>query len=627
VRPLTELTKKEKKEWAWNQEAQKAFEELKQWFTMAPILVRFDPTRPAIIETDALHLALGAVLSLQYKENRIHLVVFHSRKFQPAEIDYEIHDKEILAVVDVFKHWQSYCEGAVHKIQVLSDHQNLGYFTTTKVLNRRQARWAQELVGVDFRIYYRPGAQNGNPDALSRCSEYRLEKGGVENQPITTVLQEKHLDKESLNERRSHSFICSLAQLTSLPTRKWSEGFLKKVQEKGGEDAAYREAKKEAETEELTPKGRKIRDKTVEIKSGLLYWRNLLWVLEGVVQQILESKPDTKVAGHMGQDKTIKLIQRNFWWPKMNERIIDFVRSCPQCQQNKASWYQPYGQSSLLELPYIPWQSIAMDFITELPTSEGSDQLWVIVDRFTKMAHFIPLQENATMDLAVVFAREGWKHHGLHTDCIVSDRDSRFTSQIWKEFLQLLGIRLRMSTAFHPQTDGQRERLNQTIETYLLTFVRKEQDDWVRLLPMAEFAYNNSTTTGNGMSPFYANYSLHLVALHPTSTEPLNLVCKVDAHWINTVHDESNKGLEEAQELMQWYTDPSRNLSPAYQVGDLVMLRGRNIKTRRPSKKLDQMNHGPFQIEKIISPLAVCLTLPRKWKIHNVFHISLLEPY
>lgn len=157
-------------------------------------------------------------------------------------------------VVDAFKHWRRYCKGAVHQIQVLSEHQNLEYFTTTKVLNRRQARWAQELAGVDFRIYYRPGAQNGQTDALSRRSEYCPEKRGVENQPITTVLQEKHLDKESLNERRSHSFICSSPCLTSLPTRKWSEGFLKKVKEKGGEDAAYREAKTEVETEELAPK-------------------------------------------------------------------------------------------------------------------------------------------------------------------------------------------------------------------------------------------------------------------------------------------------------------------------------------------------------------------------------------
>jgi len=155
ARPLTELTKKERKEdWARNREAQAAFEEVKQWFTAAPILAHFGPTRQVIIESDASDFALGAVLSQRDEENRLHPVAFHSRKFQPAEINYKIHNKELLAVVDAFKHWRRYCEGATHQVQVFSDHQNLEYFTTTKVLNQRQARWAQELDGIDYRIYY-----------------------------------------------------------------------------------------------------------------------------------------------------------------------------------------------------------------------------------------------------------------------------------------------------------------------------------------------------------------------------------------------------------------------------------------------------------------------------------------
>jgi len=206
--------------------------------------------------------------------------------------------------------------------------------------------------------------------------------------------------------------------------------------------------------EKTSPKDRKVKELSCE--NDLLYRRNLLWVPKGLVQEIIESEHDRKVAGHMGQDKTIELIRRNFWWPKMDERIIDFVRSCPECQQNKASRHPPYGLSSPLELPYAPWRSIAMDFITELPVSEECDQLWVVIDRFTKMAHFLPLKKNkkTTADLAVVFAKEVCKYHGLPAD-IVSDRDSRFTSEAWKEFLQLRGIRPRMSTAFHPQTDGQ----------------------------------------------------------------------------------------------------------------------------------------------------------------------------
>ena len=159
------------------------------------MLAHFDPTKQVIIETDTSDFAIGTVLSQRDEENRLHHVAFHSRKFQSGEINYEIHDKELLAVVDVFKHWRCYCKGATHQVQVFSDHQNLEYFTTTKVLNRRQARWAQELAGIDFRIYYRPDTQNGKPDALSRHSKYRPKKGGVENQPIKMVLRKNHFEE------------------------------------------------------------------------------------------------------------------------------------------------------------------------------------------------------------------------------------------------------------------------------------------------------------------------------------------------------------------------------------------------------------------------------------------------
>jgi hypothetical protein len=413
ARPLTELTKMEAgRKWAWNEHAEDTFRELKKRFTTAPVLAHFDAQRPIVIETDASDFAIGAILSQRDGENRLHPVAFHSRKFQPAEINYEIHDKELLAIVDTFKHWQRYCEGATHQVQVFSDHQNLEYFTTTKVLNRRQARWAQELAGVDFRIYYRPGSQNGKPDALSRRSEYRPEKGAIENQPITTVLGEKHF------ERKNSSFISSSARLSSLPTKKWNQNFLGKVRKAAAKDPVYQQGSEQAAAEEKQPS-----EKTVlRIEDELLYQGNLLWVPEGLTQKVMESEHDTKITGHMGQDKTIELIKRNFWWPKMNERIIDFVRSCPNCQSDKAARHRPYGLISPLELPHAPWQSIAMDFITELPVSEECDQLWVIVDRFTKMAHFVALPQNGkkATDLARTFAKEVWRFHGLPTD-IVSD--------------------------------------------------------------------------------------------------------------------------------------------------------------------------------------------------------------
>jgi len=176
----------------------------------------------------------------------------------------------------------------------------------------------------------------------------------------------------------------------------------------------------ETEAEPGAAKDQKAEERTLAIQKVLLYRKGKLWEPRGTVQKILESEHNTKIARYMGQDKTIELIRWNFWWPKMDHRIIDFVRSCPDCQENNTSRHQPYGLASPLELPYAPWQLVAMDFMMELPMSEEYDQLWVVIDRFTKMAHFIPLCKMTAANLAVIYTREVWKRHGLPTD-IVSD--------------------------------------------------------------------------------------------------------------------------------------------------------------------------------------------------------------
>ena len=262
-------------------------------------------------------------------------------------------------------------------VQVFSDHQNLVYFTTTKILNRCQAWWTQELAGSDFRIYYRPGNRNGKPDALSRRLEYRPEKGGSENKQITTVLRKNFAEPDfAKSDRRERTFICSSARLASLPPRQWSEEFVETVKEVGKKDKEYQGAWKELEAVqgnaalndrkvkevavrpcEVRQKDRKVRtEEVLKIKNRLLYRKGMVWILEdgNLKNLILRSEHETKIAGHMGQDKTIGLIRSNFWRPKMNKKIIDFVWSCSECQKNKAARHQPYGLSSPLELPYTP---------------------------------------------------------------------------------------------------------------------------------------------------------------------------------------------------------------------------------------------------------------------------------
>ncbi|KAA8633036.1 hypothetical protein SMACR_09896 [Sordaria macrospora] len=194
------------------------------------------------------------------------------------------------------------------------------------------------------------------------------------------------------------------------------------------------------------------------------------------------------------------------------------------------------------------------------------------------------------------------------------------------DFLKLVGIKSRMSTAFHPQTDGQTERLNQILEVYLHASVNYEMNNWEDLLANAEFACNNTISSSTGISPFYANYGYHPASHNPPDGAPRNPGSRLYAHWMTQVHDHAQKHLDRARQRMKEWADKKRTEAPVYEVGQLVMLNGKHIKTKRPSK-LDRKLHGPFKISQVISPTAVRLTLPKSWRIHDSFHVSLLEPY
>ena len=192
-------------------------------------------------------------------------------------------------------------------------------------------------------------------------------------------------------------------------------------------------------------------------KDGMLYHKGKLWLPydEALKKIFFENEHDTMVVGHMGMDKTLEMINCNFYWPKMAKDIENYVRPCDDCQRNKASRHKRHGMLHPLELSYSPWDSISMDFITHLPVSEDCSTVWVIVDRYTKMAHFVPVKnaQKTAEGCTKLFLANVWKLHGLPSD-IVSDRDPVFTSTFWVELMKKLDVRLRKRTVFWPQTDG-----------------------------------------------------------------------------------------------------------------------------------------------------------------------------
>ena len=272
-------------------------------------------------------------------------------------------------------------------------------------------------------------------------------------------------------------------------------------------------------------------------------------------------------------------------WPEMDEWIKAYVRSCEDCQWNKSPRHAKFGLLQPLELPYAPWVTTSVDFITAPPESEGYTQIMVTVDRFSKMAHFVPLHEKETArDCATTFPQNIWKLHGLPED-IVSDRDTKWTGEFWHNLCDMLGIKRKLSSAFHPQTDGQTERVNQTLETFLRTFDNYDQNDWLSLLPLAEFAYNNSFTQATKMTPFYANYGYNPRTIWPSDGEGKNPASKAYAHWMKEVHIRASKTLEDTRAAMSKYYDKGKMEHPSYEIGDLVMLNAKNISTNQKADK------------------------------------------
>jgi hypothetical protein len=268
-----------------------------------------------------------------------------------------------------------------------------------------------------------------------------------------------------------------------------------------------------------------------------------------------------------------------------------------------------------------------MDFITDLPLANGKDLIFVVVDRLTKMAHFIPCTKTITEEeTAKLFHNNIYCIHVLPND-IVSDKGTQFTSNFWRGLFQLLGVKINLSTAYYPQTDGQIERVNQILEQYLRCIINYQQDDWANLLPLVEFAYNNTLHSSTKQTPFFSNYG-HQPQADPFEVKDVGSPTTKDlATHLAAIHDELAFQLYEAQDRYKDYADRNRKLHPNFHIGNHIWLLRRNIQTKRPSRKLDYQQLGPFKIIAQVNPVSYRLELPPTMHIHPVFHVSMLEPY
>jgi transposase InsO family protein len=632
VRPLTRLTQKDVP-FQWTKTEQEAFDNLKTCFTTAPVLRRFDHDRDVIVETDASDYVSAGILSQYDDDGILHPVAYFSKKHSPAECNYEIYDKELMAIVRAFEEWRPELQSVENPIQVLTDHKNLEYFTTTKLLNRRQARWSQFLSQFNFKIVYRPGKSGGKPDSLTRRSGDLPKEGDERMTENFSVVIKPHqivhllADGPPAGPPPPPDPVPDAAPLPP-------------------EDEAVTLAHlfREAYEADLFPSqvlgmlrdgvrhSRRITLAECAQEDNRLTYRGKLYVpeYEPLRLHLMQQHHDAPVAGHPGRSKTLELLCRTYYWPKMRQDVERYVRNCHICQRSRTGRHAPYGILRPLPIPERPWQDISMDFVTGLPWSQGCDAIWVVVDRLTKERHLTPCRTNIdAAGLADLFIQHVFRLHGLPLT-IVSDRGPQFASDFWERICARLGIERRLSTAFHPQTDGQTERINAVMEQYLRAYVNYLQDDWADWLPLAEFATNNQASEAHGSSPFFANkgfdprYQFDLSPAAPNNVDDCRAL--TTARTLSEIHSHLRTELLRAQMRYQDNADEHRIPAPAYQVGDKVWLDGRNWKTRRPASKLDNKRHGPFEVTEKVSAYAYRLRLHEGMHVHPVFHVSLLEP-
>ena len=525
------------------------------------------------------------------------------------ERNYEIHDKEMLGVIRCLKAWRHFLEGARVKFKIWTDHKNLEYFMSSQNLNRRQARWALYLSRFSFTLKHVPGSKMGKADGLSRRSDW--EKGGEGDNKERTLLKPEWVQKI----RAGEVIVEGIDILDKIRKSEAKDNEVIKV------------------VEEIKKAGVKmLRDEEWREEDGLMLKEGKVYVPkdEALRVEIIRLHHDMPMGGHGGQWKMAEMVTQNFWWPGVTREVKRYVEGCDACQRNKNRTEQPAGKLMPNSIPDKAWTHISAGFITKLPLAQGYNRILVVVDWFTKMAHFVPTTEKTMAEgLARLFRDNVWQLHGL-PESIISDRGPQFMAGLMRELNEILGIKTKLSTVFHPQTDGQTERMNQELEQYLRMFIDHRQEQWPEWLGMAEFAYNNKVHSSTKMSPFEANNGQS-----PRMGFKLRKKGKFEgverfAKRMEEVQGEAKAALVKVQEEMRGYADRKRGEAVEYKVGDLVLLSTRDLKWQmagQSSEKLVERFVGPYKIKAIISSNVVELELPVTIKIHLVVNVSRIKWY
>ena len=604
--PLTRLTRKEES-FLWSEACQKSFDELKRRLTSAPVLTLPSGQDGFAVYCDASRQGLGCVLMQNDK-----VIAYASRQLKKHEQNYPTHDLELAAVVFSLRIWRHYLYGV--PCRIFTDYKSLQYLFTQKELNMRQRRWIELIKDYECTIEYHPGKANVVADALSR-------------RPMSSLSHVRAVHLPRLIELRSLGVRLELTDSGALlATFHVRPVLIDRIRELQIQDPQIVKLKGEVES------GQRGDLSLREDGTVVMGQRLCVPDVGDVRREIMEEAHSSAYAMHPGSTKMYHTLKEHYWWKGMKRDIAEFVSRCLTCQQVKAEHQKPAGLLQSLPIPQWKWERITMDFVVGLPRCRsGHDTIWVIVDRLTKSAHFLPIRNTDSLDtLAQLYVREIIRLHGTPVS-IVSDRDPRFTSRFWPSLQNALGTKLHFSTAFHPQTDGQSERTIQTLEDMLRACVLKFRGSWDTHLPLMEFAYNNSYQASIGMAPYEALYGRKCrtpVCWDEVGERKLvgSEIVQVTCDKIKVIRDR----LKISQDRQKSYAD-NRRRDLKFEVGDMVFLRispWKGVLRFGKRGKLSPRYIGPYRIVERIGEVAYRLELPSDLdRIHDVFHVSMLHKY
>jgi hypothetical protein len=605
ARPLHRLTRNDVP-FVWTSQCCESFQKLKAALASAPVLVHYDPKRLTRVETDASDGVVAAVLSQLCDDGEWHPVAYYSATMNSAEHNYDIHDKEMLAIIKAFREWRPELLGLQQqeRFEVLSDHRALEYFMTTKALSARQVRWYEFIQEFYFILKYRPGKANVLADTLTRRKDEGARNLAHRN---LTLLPADCLDEQIVTE----------LAFMDLQEAVKDSNVIDRVLEANERFADTQEAR------DLI--GRK--DSKWHVEDHRLLFQDRLYVpdegdLRARLMDEIHRPPST---AHPGRDKMTKLVRERFYWRSWSADVERYVDNCKTCRRT-ATWRdRTPGLLQPLPIPERPWQHLSMDFM-ELPQDRyGFDMVFVTVDRLSKRPVSMPCHKKTTTakEMARLWIRYVFPWTGL-PDSIVSDRGGQFVSEFWNEVCRILRIKIKLSTARHAQTDGQTEIANQYLQQRLRPYVNFAMDDWSEYLPLVDFAAATLPQASVGLSPFMIERGyqprMSFDWREPVPPRRLTVNEKEAQVWtqrMQKIWAFARGNMERAQERQRVQANKKRR-PVNFTVGDEVYVSNEGWDTGRPSRKLGHQQEGPFPIIRQVGH-AFELRLPEGMRVHPIF--------